>query len=183
MPAQSAPDDLSDVKSATIQEELKIITSVPSNKHLFKRTPNKDKPILRWLNTFMDRVIANEKAIAKCMSTIKDNHMTKEMLAFREEHKQQMDQIRGLNIGKLSKRLNGMEKNMLDYCTVTEQKEDIDDVMNILNEVEKSMVIFCFIVCSCIYVQYYMFLKGKRQDCQMGMPGIRKKYTLYMLDH
>jgi len=63
MPTQSTPYHLSEVKSANIQEEL----SVPSNKHLFKEpsTPYKDKPILRWLNTIMGRVITNEKGIAK----------------------------------------------------------------------------------------------------------------------
>jgi hypothetical protein len=57
-----------EVKIANIQEELKYITSVPSNKHLLKnpRTPYKGKPIAEtWLNMLMSRVITNEKEIAK----------------------------------------------------------------------------------------------------------------------
>jgi len=57
-----------EVKIANSQEELKYITSVPSNKHLFKnaRTPYKGKPIAEtWLNMLMSRVITNEKEIAK----------------------------------------------------------------------------------------------------------------------
>lgn len=54
MPTQNAPYHLLEVKIANIQEELKNITSVPSNEHLFNkvRTPYKGNPIHAemWLN-------------------------------------------------------------------------------------------------------------------------------------
>jgi hypothetical protein len=48
------------------EEELNNISSVPSNKHLFKRatTPNKGKPIAEmWLSMLLFRVQTNEKGI------------------------------------------------------------------------------------------------------------------------
>ena len=68
MPTQSTPYHLPEVKIANFQEELKNITSIPPNKHLFKnpRTPCKGKPIAEtWLNMIMSRMITNEKKIAK----------------------------------------------------------------------------------------------------------------------
>jgi hypothetical protein len=50
------------------EEELNNISSVPSNKHLFKRatTPNKGKPIAEmWLSMLLFRVQTNEKGIDK----------------------------------------------------------------------------------------------------------------------
>jgi hypothetical protein len=53
---------------ASIQEELKNMTSVPSNKHLFKKptSPFKGKPIVEmWLSMLLFRVQTNEKGIDK----------------------------------------------------------------------------------------------------------------------
>jgi len=53
---------------ASIQEELKNMTSVPSNKHLFKKptSPFKGKPIAEmWLSMLLFRVQTNEKGIDK----------------------------------------------------------------------------------------------------------------------
>ena len=44
----------------------------------------------------------------------------------------------------------------LDKCTVKEEEEDIDDLKKKLNVMRKSMVRFCFIVCSCIYIFLYI---------------------------
>ena len=53
---------------ASIQEELKNMTSVPSNKHLFKKPTSsfKGKPIAEmWLSMLLFRVQTNEKGIDK----------------------------------------------------------------------------------------------------------------------
>ena len=53
---------------ASIQEELKNMTSVPSNMHLFKQptSPFKGKPIAEmWLSMLLFRVQTNEKGIDK----------------------------------------------------------------------------------------------------------------------
>jgi hypothetical protein len=55
-------------QAASIQEELKNMTSVPSNKHLFKKptSPFKGKPIAgMWLSMLLFRVQTNEKGIDK----------------------------------------------------------------------------------------------------------------------
>jgi hypothetical protein len=80
------PSQLLEVKVTKIQEELKRITTIPSNKHHFKRSRTKyeEKPNGEmWLNMqLVNRVDAHEKEITKVWLILSSSNVTVEHIYF-----------------------------------------------------------------------------------------------------